>query len=88
MSHANTEGRRKPRRSLSECTTERQICELPRSVYACKGYWLLDDGYDVAIYAQKTGEQATQKIDIPRKVFRQLVAYWNRPQPVVRKVPR
>ncbi len=71
---------KKTTRSLAECSTIDQICELRYDNRTHKDCWILSDGYRVTIAEQRVGESPTQSITIPRKTFNKLIEFYTRQQ--------
>lgn len=67
--------------------TENQICSIERD-HKEWGDWMLmlcDDG-TLVLSEHKPGEEAKQRIEIPRRVFNFLIDWYNSPEHVVREV--
>lgn len=62
-----------------------QICEMPRDNLTAGDFWILTDGFNVSIAAQKTDESATVIVSIPRGEFNRMVRWYTKPVKV-RKV--
>ncbi len=65
-----------------DARTSKQVCKMPRDNLDYGGFWMLLNGTgfcSVSITAQKTGENATQSISIPRHVFDHFVDWYMKP---------
>jgi outer membrane receptor for ferric coprogen and ferric-rhodotorulic acid len=60
----------------------KELLLLPRDGGTYANHWILSDGYTVSVVAQKPGEQPTQSITIPRRVFNALVRFYTKQQPM------
>ncbi len=70
------------KRSLKDCRTTDQVCELPRDHSDAGDFWIISDGHTVSMAQQKYGESSTQSISIPRATFNRLIAFYTKPQNV------
>lgn len=68
--------------SLREAKDEKAICTLPRDHYEIKDWSIMTDGVRVWISQQKSGEPRTDHIEVPKGIFDQLLARYERPQAV------
>lgn len=59
-----------------EAKTFSQICKLPRDNYETAGYWILVGDRTIHFVEQRTGENATQKMAIPKREFDRLVRWY------------
>ncbi len=71
--------------SLREAKSETAVCRLRRDHYEIGDWCIMSDGYRVWISKQKLGESRTDHIEVPKRIFDQLLARYERPQKTVRR---
>lgn len=60
--------------------TLNELCSLQRDNWAYGDFWIMVDGNEVVLAAQKHGESATGSVSIPRRHFKELVQWYMRDQ--------
>lgn len=60
--------------------TFNKVCNLKTDNHETKTHWIIINGKTVTIKAQKSGEESTQTIDVPRGVFNRLIDWYNKDQ--------
>ena len=73
--------------SPKDCKTMDDVCSIRTDNAQTTGYWIISDCYQVTITKQKSGEDSTEKITIPKKDFNKFVKWYITPQKVT-KVPK
>lgn len=58
------------------CKTFEDVCSLRRDNKDAGGFWIMTDGNVVTICQQKFGERSTATVNVPRKDFNRLVAWY------------
>jgi hypothetical protein len=66
--------------SAANCKPDR-MHTLPRDNWTSGDFWLLCDGAEVTLCAQKFGESPTAKVSIPRRQFNRLIAGYLKAKP-------
>lgn len=60
-----------------EALTLDQVDSLPSDTVETDDHWIVIDGGDVALCAQRTGEAPTQEIKLPRATFEAFIDWYN-----------
>lgn len=60
-----------------QATTNKRICALPFDNVSHPDFWMAVDERDVSIFKQRSGEVATGRVTIPRRVFDLFVDWYN-----------
>lgn len=76
------------RHSLKTVPDEDTLCAIPRDHYDVGDWTISTDAACVWVTEQKPGEPPTQSIALPRSIFNRLLARYEQPQRMVRKVRR
>jgi hypothetical protein len=76
------------RLSLQDCRTNEEVCSLPRDNFDGKDCWLISDGYEVTITAQKSGEAPSSSVTLPRGEFNRLIRSYQFKQKVKQNAER
>jgi hypothetical protein len=63
-----------------DAKSEDQIIRLQRDNISRRGFWILADGQTVSICKQKNGEPGGPVLSMPKNVFDEFVAWYQRPQ--------
>jgi hypothetical protein len=63
-----------------EAKTFNKICSLKEDNTATKDFWMLLNEDSVTITAQRSGEDVTAQINIPRKDFNKFVKWYTKEQ--------
>lgn len=66
--------------SLREVKVDAAVCRLQRDHYNIGDWTIMTDGYHVWISKQKIGEERTDHVEVPKRIFDQLLARYERPQ--------
>lgn len=68
--------------SPKNANTLNKVCKLERDNYSCKGTWILTGDKEVTICNQFNGKPSTGMVRIPKKVFEQLINFYQKEQPI------
>lgn len=60
--------------SLRQVKSEADVIKLRRDHYTFQNWTIMTDGYRVWISKQKVGENRTDHVEIPKRIFDQLLA--------------
>ena len=63
-----------------DCKTNKQVCAQRSDNTSAGDFWILTDGCEVSLAAQKVGEPASEMISIPRAQFNKLIDWYMRDQ--------
>lgn len=68
--------------SLYAVRNMKEVCRLPRDHFDLGDWSIMTDGYIVWISKQKIGHEQTDHIEIPKRIFDQLVDRYAKPMPI------
>lgn len=66
------------KRSVRECKTFNQLCEMPYDNKSYGDFWVMYANDEITLTRQPIGESAQQIISLPRRVFNHFVDAYTR----------
>ena len=67
-------------KSLKDARNDDEAASLGRTQLSVCDFWILGDGYEVTLAEQRIGHAPAGKVTIPRRIFNQLIDFYQKDQ--------